>query len=149
MMSSMHRKALYTHILVAVFCFSSALSYPGGPTFCITPHDHVGMSHPVNKSPCHETSSHDHYHQLNPHQLHDVDSTKQCCQTRSHHSDECRQSSIILNNQTDRTDATRSLTLSATSTIDSLQLSGWNLLLKIPKTNNPTSLSLRTVILIQ
>jgi len=139
------KTSLYAYVLVAVFSFSLMISCPSGLTCFLNPHNHARMSQPVLKAHGHGDSSNSHL--SNVHGCHDEDSSQECCQTQSQNSDKCTRD-FVLRNRTNTAERTQSASLSAPIAVDCSQFSGRNFIPEISNANNPTLLSLRTVILL-
>ena len=145
-MTFIPKNSLYAHVLVAVFSFSLMVSYLSGQTRCFNPHDHARMSHTVHKAHGHGASSNSHL--PNVHGCHDADSSQKCCPTPSQNSDKCKRD-FVLRNRTNTAEKTQRASLSAPIAVDcSPQFSERNFISEISNANNPTLLSLRTVILL-
>jgi len=144
-MTFIPKNSLYAHVLVAVFSFSLMVSYPCGLTCFLNTHDHARMSQIVHKVHGHGDSSNSHL--SNVHGCHDADSSHACCQTPSQNPDKCTRDLVLLN-RTNTAERTQSASLSAPIAVDCSQFSGRNFIPEISNANNPTLLSLRTVILL-
>jgi len=139
------KKSLYTHVLIAVFSFSLMLSSPCGLTCYNNPHDRARMSHTVYKAHGHGDSSNSHLSDV--HVCHDAGSSHACCQTPSQNPDKCTRD-FVLQNRTNTAERTQSISLSAPIVVDCSQFSERNFVSEMSYANNPTLLSLRTIILL-
>ena len=145
-MTFIPKNSLYTYVLTAVFSFSLMLSSPCGLTFCHNPHDHARMSQTVHKAHGHGDSSNS--HQTSVHDCHDGVSSQECCKNHPQNSNECTRD-FVLQNRTNTSEKTQRASLSAAIAVDcSPQFSERNSISEISHANNPTLLSLRTVILL-
>lgn len=139
------KNSLYTHVLVAVFSLSLIVSYPCGLTHCHSSHDHARAGQPEHKAHRHGGCSNSHLTSV--YDCHDGVSSQECCKDQSHNSNKCTQE-FVLQNRTNTAERTQSVSLSAPIVVDCSQFSERNFISEISNSNNPTLLSLRTIILL-
>jgi len=144
-MNCIPKTFLCAHVLAAVFSFSLMVSYPCDLTCFLNPHDHARMSQTVHKVHGHGDSSN--FHRSNVHGCHDADSSYACCQNPSQNPDKYTRN-LVFRNRTNSAERTQSASLSAPIVVDCSQFSGRNFIPERSNANNPTLLSLRTIILL-
>jgi len=138
-------KVFYRYVLVTVISFSLMGSFPGGEAFCRGQHNIDEISDTSHKAHAHAASAH--FHPPCGHESHQVDSSKQCCQTPyKNHADSTQ--IPALPNRTKTSQSHLVAIFSAQIATSCPQLSEKNLISEIFNTINPTLVSLRTVILL-
>jgi len=145
MMSFIHMKSFWRHILVAVICFAMRSSCPGGEALCLSPHDNARMNSTSNGVHAHENSEHSQLPSV--HESHQINSSQQCSTTSSKDPSDCARF-FVLPNKTKTFRSPLIATFSTQIAINCFQLLEKNFISEISNTINPTLASLRSVILL-